>query len=54
MEKKVTLIACSIFQEELEHILKQDQPGLTINWLEVGLHENIERLEEELDRQLEV
>ena len=53
MEKKVTLIACSIFQEELEHILKQDQPGLTINWLEVGLHDNIERLEEELGRQLE-
>ena len=46
---KITLAGCGIFQEEIDHILKTEQPEVDINWLEVGLHDNIERLEEVLD-----
>lgn len=53
MNDKLILIGCSIFQEEIEHILKQKCPQLTIDWQEVGLHDNIERLEETLDSRLE-
>ena len=47
--EKITLAGCGIFQEEIEHILKEEHPEVAINWLEVGLHDNIERLEEVLD-----
>ena len=46
---KITLAGCGIFQEEVEYILKEDHPEVEINWLEVGLHDNIERLEEVLE-----
>ncbi|MDR2945495.1 MAG: DUF1638 domain-containing protein [Candidatus Adiutrix sp.] len=49
MTTRVTLIGCGIFRDEIEHILKEDQPDLDIRWQEVGLHDSIERLEETLD-----
>jgi len=52
MNSEVIIIGCSIFQEELEHILAEKRPDLKIKWLEVGLHDNIELLEETLDHQL--
>lgn len=53
MNDKLILIGCSIFQEEIEHLLKQQCPNLTIDWQEVGLHDNIEKLEETLNSRLE-
>lgn len=50
MSKKISLIGCGIFQEEVEHILAREKLDLEINWLEVGLHDNIERLEETLEQ----
>jgi len=48
--KKITLIACSIFQEEAGHVLKEaGGPEAEIHWLEVGLHDNLELLESALD-----
>lgn len=52
MNNEIIIIGCSIFQEELEHIVAEKRPDLKIKWLEVGLHDNIERLEETLDQQL--
>lgn len=52
MNDQITIIGCSIFQEELEHLLIEKRPDLKIKWLEVGLHDNIELLEETLDREL--
>lgn len=46
---KISLAGCGIFREELEHILKEDHPAVEIDWLEVGLHDDIERLEGALD-----
>ena len=46
----VTLIACAIFKEEVERLLADADLNLNIQWLEVGLHDNIERLEEILDK----
>jgi len=46
---EITLAGCGIFQEEIEHILKEDNIAVEVKWLEVGLHDNIERLEEVLD-----
>jgi hypothetical protein len=48
-DKPVTLIACAIFKEEAERLLADADLNLNIQWLEVGLHDNIERLEEILD-----
>ncbi|MDL2227181.1 DUF1638 domain-containing protein, partial [Deltaproteobacteria bacterium OttesenSCG-928-M10] len=49
-QKTVTLIACGIFQEEAEHVLKEaGLDEVKIDWLEVGLHDNIELLENTLD-----
>ncbi|MGL4209400.1 MAG: hypothetical protein ACRCTY_08440, partial [Candidatus Adiutrix sp.] len=48
---KTILIGCGIFQEEIEHIISQDESlNLEIKWLEVGLHDNIERLENVLTK----
>lgn len=43
-----TIIGCGIFQEEAEHLLAEANLDFDIQWLEVGLHDNIERLEEAL------
>ncbi|UQZ88792.1 hypothetical protein C4J81_06070 [Deltaproteobacteria bacterium Smac51] len=49
MSDKVTLIGCGIFQEEVEHVLKEmGVEDVEIIWQEVGLHDNIEKLEEVL------
>lgn len=53
MHDKIILIGCSIFQEEITQIIEERKPGLTIDWQEVGLHDNIELLEETLDSRLE-
>lgn len=50
MSKKLTLIGCGIFQAEIDHILAEENLDLDINWLEVGLHDNVERLEETLEQ----
>ena len=42
--ERITLAGCGIFQEEVEQILRDEHPGVRINWLEVGLHDNIECL----------
>ncbi len=43
--KKITLIGCGIFQEEVEWVLKKEGLELEIDWQEVGLHDHIERME---------
>ncbi len=46
---KKILIACGIFQEEIEAILAEgpaDRPEII--WLEVGLHDSVEKMEETL------
>ncbi len=43
------LIGCGILQEEVEHIVKAEGLDVDIQWLEVGLHDNIEKMEEVLD-----
>ncbi|MDR1044025.1 MAG: DUF1638 domain-containing protein [Candidatus Adiutrix sp.] len=48
MEDKTTVIACGIFQEEVEQVLAEDDLKLSFDWREAGLHDNIERLEEDL------
>ncbi|MDR1921315.1 MAG: DUF1638 domain-containing protein, partial [Candidatus Adiutrix sp.] len=46
MAEKTILIGCGIFQEEIEHILREGRAGaVEAEWLEVGLHDDIERLE---------
>jgi hypothetical protein len=53
MSRAVNLIACGIFQEEAEHILKEaGRPEVETRWLEVGLHDNLELLESSLDEAL--
>lgn len=42
----ITLIACSIFQEEVEAVLRDMKDPPKILWQEVGLHDNIEKMEE--------
>ena len=49
MKEKV-LIACGIYQDELEHILSSIDGGeIKIVWLEAGLDNNLEMLEAKLD-----
>jgi hypothetical protein len=48
MENKTTVIACGIFQEEVEQVLAEEGLKLSFDWREAGLHDNIERLEEDL------
>lgn len=46
---KKILIGCGIFQDEVEYILREaPAPDLEIAWLEVGLHDSIEKMEETL------
>ena len=52
MPSNITLIGCGIFQEEVEAIMKAEKLNVDIKWLEVGLHDSIERLEESLDEAL--
>lgn len=53
MSETITLIACGIFQEEAEHVLKKaGLDEVKIDWLEVGLHDNIDLLESILDETL--
>jgi len=49
MSIRPTIIGCGIFQEEIEHLLAEENLDIDIHWLEVGLHDNIERLEEALE-----
>jgi hypothetical protein len=50
---KTIVLACGIFQEEIEYFLRENPvPGLEIIWLEVGLHDNIEKMEETLDERI--
>jgi hypothetical protein len=49
----ITLIGCSIFQEEVENILAGEGRQVEIEWLEVGLHDNLERLESVLKQTFE-
>ena len=49
MGGKIILIGCGIFQEEVEHLLREaGGRDMEIIWLEPGLHENVEKLEEAL------
>ena len=52
MTEKITLIGCGMFQEDALRILAEEGLDLELDWLEVGLHDNIERLEETLDQAL--
>ncbi len=46
---QTTLIACGIFQEEVEQVLRERPgPAPEIVWLEVGLHDSVEKMEETL------
>ena len=47
MEEKI-IIGCGIFQEEVERIAAEEKLSLITDWREAGLHDNIERLEEDL------
>jgi hypothetical protein len=46
MSSPITLIACGIFQEEVLNVLHEIKAAPEILWLEVGLHDNIEKMEE--------
>jgi len=50
MKNKRVLIACRIFEEEIDHILNQEQDSLEVSvlWVDAGLHANLELLEKEL------
>lgn len=55
VQPKTLILACGIFKEELEHILaRPGWEGVDVQWLGVGLHNDIDRLaatvEEELVR----
>lgn len=50
MSRKRIIIACGIYQDELEHVLASaDIDDLEIIWLEAGLDNNLEMLEAKLD-----
>ena len=54
MNKKITLIGCGILREETEYVLQSSGlNNINIKWLEVGLHDNIERLEKTLDEAIQ-
>lgn len=53
MSGKATLIGCGIFQEEVEKIMAEEGLDVDLIWQQVGLHDNIEKLEETLDQVLE-
>ena len=50
MRESKVVIACGIYQDELEHVLASiEAPDLKIIWLESGLDNNLEMLEAKLD-----
>ena len=52
MPRSLTLIGCGIFQEETESILAELDSPPTLIWQPVGLHDNLEIMEETLDQVL--
>lgn len=47
--EQTVLIGCGIFREEVEHLSQTRGLHLNVEWLPVGLHDNIERLEAALE-----
>jgi len=52
MTQTLTLIGCAIFQEETEKLLAGLDSPPSVIWLPVGLHDNLETMEETLERAL--
>ncbi|MGO9568017.1 MAG: DUF1638 domain-containing protein [Desulfomonilaceae bacterium] len=50
MKKKRTLVACKIFEEEINYILQKERESLDVEmvWVDVGLHSDLALLEEKL------
>ncbi len=50
MKKKRNLVACKIFEEEINYILQKERESLDVEmiWVDVGLHSNLALLEEKL------
>jgi len=50
MRKRRVLIACKIFEEEINHVLQTERENLDVQmvWLDAGLHADIAHLQREL------
>ncbi|MGA8830889.1 MAG: DUF1638 domain-containing protein [Desulfomonilaceae bacterium] len=50
MKKKRTLVACKIFEEEINYILQKERESLDVEmvWIDAGLHSDLALLEEKL------
>lgn len=49
---KKKIIACQIFTDELLAVLPEENKDIDINWIDAGLHANIDKLEITLEQSL--